>query len=65
MVCKLEAAVGDLIVDNVVLRELVGLVVVEQDQVVLETQEQLTLAEAVVAVEDQELQYQVVLVDQE
>ena len=38
--------------------------VVEQDQLVLETQEQLTLAEAVVAVEDPELQYQVVLVDQ-
>tara|TARA_R100001126_G_scaffold63346_1_gene36160 strand:- start:704 stop:826 length:123 start_codon:yes stop_codon:yes gene_type:complete len=39
-------------------------VVVEQDQLVLETQEQLTLAVAVVAVEDQELQCQAVLVDQ-
>jgi|TARA_R100000458_G_C8037284_1_gene90162 hypothetical protein len=40
-------------------------VVVVQDQQDLETQEQLTLVEAVVVAQDQELQYQVVLVDQE
>ena len=57
MVCTLEAAVVELIVDNVVLRELVGLVAVEQEEELLVHQLLELLTLAVVAAEKEQILY--------
>tara|TARA_R100000426_G_scaffold25725_2_gene21688 strand:+ start:576 stop:779 length:204 start_codon:yes stop_codon:yes gene_type:complete len=57
VVCTLEAAVVELIVDNLVLRELVELVAVEQEEELLVHQLLELLTLAVVAVEKEQILY--------